>query len=153
MKKVIKSLFDFRVLKRTTINVIRVLIDFIVDFLFVSRLLFELNHYKDNKELTFNHLRVLLQFLGKSFDNSSFEFYNINKEDDLYIFYLSLKKHNNLIFQIFCFFYCFFFNYLFYNLFWVILPNNGIGIIIRCKVLNKIWGSVNECIIKRVNNI
>lgn len=152
MKKVLKSLFDFRVLKRTIINVIQILIDFVVDFLFVSRLLFELNHYRDNKELTFNHLRVFLQFMGKSFDNSPFEFYNINKEDHLHIFYVSLKKHNNLSFQIFCFFHCFFFNYLFYNLFWVILPNNEIGIIIRCKVLNKIWERVNEFIIKRVNN-
>ena len=138
--------------KIINIHPIIVLINFVVDFLFACKLMFEINYYKKDKILNINHIRVLLQFMGRSFDFSSFEFYNIGKEDNLYIFYLSLKKHNSFIFQIFCFFHCFIFNQLFYNFVWDILPNNKIGIEIRCKILNKIWGSVNYFILRRVNN-
>lgn len=126
------------------INAIKIIIDFVIDSLFLSRLMFEINYHKKDKELTYNHLRVLLQFTGNSFDNSAFEFYNLNKEDSFYTFYLSLKKHKSRVFQTFCFFHCLFFNHLLYNLFWAILPNNKIGVKIRLKIINRVWGDINE---------
>lgn len=81
--------------------------DCFVDCVFLIRLLQDLKQCKEDKEGYITELRVLLQFLAKSFDKSAFESYQINNEEYLYWFYYSLKHKNSSIFQVFLFCYCF----------------------------------------------
>ena len=85
--------------------------DAFVDFLFCIRLLIDLNSTKDtNNELHTRNIKVLLQFLANSFDNSDFEYYCLNNEEYLYLYYLSLKHKNSSIFKGFIFIYTFLVN-------------------------------------------
>lgn len=134
------------------IEILRIFINFFIDIIYACKLIFDYHYDKKYPILKINTLKVILQFIGNSIDRSAFEFYNIRKEDNLYIFYLSLKHKNSLIFQIFCFLHCFIFNQLLYELFWYVLPNNNLSIKIRCKVINKIWNNINNQISKLTEN-
>lgn len=85
--------------------------DNFVDCVFLIRLLWDLKQSKEDKELHITELRVLLQFFAKSFDKSAFEYYQLNNEEYLFLFYYSLKNKNSGIFQVFCFGYCFTINH------------------------------------------
>ena len=83
--------------------------DAFVDFLFSVRLLHDLKN-QSYDEYKIKDIKVLLQFLASSFDNSPFEYYNLNNEEYLYLYYLSLKHKNNSIFKGFIFIYTFLVN-------------------------------------------
>lgn len=83
--------------------------DAFVDFLFSVRLLHDLKNQPYN-EYKIKDIKVLLQFLALSFDKSPFEYYNLNNEEYLYLYYLSLKYKNSSIFKEFIFIYTFLVN-------------------------------------------
>ena len=83
--------------------------DSFVDFLFCVRLLQDLKN-QSYDEYKIKDMKVLLQFLASSFDNSPFEYYNLNNEEYLYLYYLSLKHKNSGIFKGFIFIYTFLVN-------------------------------------------
>lgn len=80
--------------------------DAFVDFLFCVRLLHDLKN-QPYDEYQIKNIKVLLQFLASSFDKSPFEYYNLNNEEYLYLYYLSLKHKNSGIFKGFIFIYTF----------------------------------------------
>lgn len=83
--------------------------DAFVDFLFSVRLLHDLKNQPYN-EYKIKDIKVLLQFLALSFDKSPFEYYNLNNEEYLYLYHLSLKYKNSGIFKGFIFIYTFLVN-------------------------------------------
>lgn len=83
--------------------------DTFVDFLFCVRLLHDLKSQLYD-EYKIKDIKVLLQFLAISFDKSPFEYYNLNNEEYLYLYYLSLKHKNSGIFKGFIFIYTFLVN-------------------------------------------
>ena len=89
-----------------------IIFDAFVDFLFCVRLLHDLKNQPYN-EYKIKDIKVLLQFCGKSWDNSDFEYYCLNNEEYLYWFYYSLKLKNNHIFQLFWLVYCSIFCHIF----------------------------------------
>ena len=95
MKKIINKIFA----------ICFMIFDAFVDFLFCIRLLIDLNEKEEDKktplynEYRIKNIKVLLQFLANSFDNSVFEYYCLNNEEYLYQFYLSLKYKNSGIFK------------------------------------------------------
>lgn len=119
MKKIIKKIYT--VLYR----IFFLFFDFLIDFLFCIRLFISLRDSKEYDEYKIKNIKVLLQFFGRSFDSSSFEYYNLYKEDSMYLLHLSLQKKNSLIFQIFCFFYCFIVEYFLLELVYILLPYNN----------------------------
>ncbi len=83
--------------------------DSFVDFLFCIRLLHDLKN-QPYDEYKIKDIKVLLQFLASSFDKSPFEYYNLNNEEYLYLYHLSLKHKNSGIFKGFIFIYTFLVN-------------------------------------------
>lgn len=117
--------------------------DSFVDFLFCVRLLHDLKN-QPYDEYKIKDIKVLLQFLASSFDNSPFEYYNLNNEEYLWPFYLSLKKKNNNIFQGIILIYSFLFNHLIYPILYNIFGYK--------HKLNRCFTKVNKRIIQYIEN-
>lgn len=99
--------------------------DTFVDFLFSVRLLYDLKN-QPYDEYKIKDMKVLLQFLASSFDNSPFEYYNLNNEEYLYLYYLSLKYKNSGIFKGFIFIYTFLVNRLLFPILEYIFTSNKV---------------------------
>ena len=140
MKKIVNRL------SKTLYKVFFLVFDFIIDFLFCIRLFINLkkSYNCGYDEYHIKNIKVLLQFFGRSFDNSSFEYYNLYKEDSMYLLHYSLKKKNNLIFQIFIFLYCFIVDYFLFELVNILLP------IFRDKLVDNIFCKLHEVIKKQI---
>ena len=124
------------------------LLYWVVDFFFCIRLFIDLHNYKNYFD--FNHLKVFLQFTANSFDDSSFEYYNLDKEESLYLLYLSLKKKNSLIFQVFVFFHCFFINYLLHDIIYILLPCSNFNF--KNKFIDNTFDLWNKELKKQIEN-
>lgn len=125
------------------------LFDFIIDFLFCVRLFINLKddgHEYD--EYHIKNIKIILQFFGRSFDHSTFEYYNIYKEESMYLLHFSLQKKNSLVFQVFIFFYCFIVDYFLFELINIILPYNNF----RNKFVHNTFGRLYKVMRKLIEN-
>ena len=123
--------------------------DFIIDFLFCIRIFIYLkndNHEWD--EYHIKNIKILLQFFGRSFDNSTFEYYNIYKEEIMYLLHLSLQKKNSLVFQVFIFFYCFIIDYFLFELINILLPTSNF----RDKFVHNTFGLLYKVMKNQIEN-
>ena len=100
-------------------QILFIIFDSFVNFLFCVRLLYELK-YEPYDEHKIKTIKVLLQFLAKSFDNSAFEYYSLNNEDYLWPIYETIKKKNSAIFQLIVLLHSFIFNHLIYQIVYTI---------------------------------
>lgn len=141
MKKIIKKIYTI------LYRIFFLFFDFLIDFLFCIRLFISLKD-EEYDEYKIKNIKVLLQFFGRSFDGSAFEYYNIYKEDSMYLLYLSLQKKNSLIFQIFCFFYCFIVNYFLFELVHILIPYNNF----RNKLVNNTFEKWFKILKKQIEN-
>lgn len=116
--------------------------DAFVDFLFCIRLLHDLKNQPYN-EYKIKDIKVLLQFLALSFDKSPFEYYNLNNEEYLYFYYLSLKYKNNGIFKGFIFIYTFLVNRLLFPILEYIFTSNKVY---------KFISFIDDKLIKQIKN-
>lgn len=141
MKKVIEKIYTI------LYRIFFLFFDFLIDFLFCIQLFISLKDEEYN-EYKIKDIKVLLQFFGQSFDGSAFEYYNIYKEDSMYLLYLSIQKKNSLIFQIFCFFYCFIVNYFLFELVYILLPYNNF----RNKLIDNTFEKWFNILKKQIEN-
>lgn len=116
--------------------------DTFVDFLFSVRLLYDLKN-QPYDEYKIKDMKVLLQFLASSFDNSPFEYYNLNNEEYLYLYYLSLKYKNSGIFKGFIFIYTFLVNRLLFPILEYIFTSNKVY---------KFISFIDDKLIKQIKN-
>lgn len=116
--------------------------DAFVDFLFSVRLLHDLKNQPYN-EYKIKDIKVLLQFLALSFDKSPFEYYNLNNEEYLYFYYLSLKYKNSGIFKGFIFIYTFLVNRLLFPILEYIFTSNKVY---------KFISFIDDKLIKQIKN-
>lgn len=116
--------------------------DAFVDFLFSIRLLYDLKNQPYN-EYKIKDIKVFLQFLASSFDNSPFEYYNLNNEEYLYLYYLSLKHKNSGIFKGFIFIYTFLVNRFLFPVLEYIFTTNKVY---------KFTSPLNDKLIKQIKN-
>lgn len=147
MKKIINIINKIgRILDR----IIFLVFDFTLDFLFCIRLFISLKHSYGHEydEYRIKDIKLLLQFFGRSFDESTFEYYNLYKEESMYLLHLSLQKKNSLVFQVFVFFYCFIVDYFLFELVNIIFPYNNF----RNKFVNIIFGQLFKIIKKQIEN-
>ena len=132
MKKIIDKIFA----------ICFIIFDAFVDFLFCVRLLHDLKN-QPYDEYQIKNIKVLLQFLASSFDNSPFEYYNLNNEEYLYLYYLSLKHKNSSIFKGLIFIYTF-------------LVNRFLAPILECIfAANKVYkftSPLNDKLVKQIKN-
>ena len=134
MKKIFKKIY----------TICFIAFDAFIDFLFCIRLLLDLNESKQYKdELHIRNIKVFLQFLANSFDNSEFEYYNLNNEEYLYTYYLSLKHKNSGIFKFFIFCHTFIVNRF-------LLP--VLEYIIGYRRIDKIIAPINHYLINKIKN-
>lgn len=135
MKKIIRKIY----------TICFITFDAFIDFLFCIRLLLDLKATKcypyDVQHI--RNIKVLLQFLGNSFDYSAFEYYCLNNEEGLYIYYLSLKHKNSGIFKFFTFIYSF-------SITRFLIPI--LGCIIGYRCIEKIIVPINEYLINKIEN-
>ena len=143
MKKIIN------IVGRILYKIFFLLFDFMIDFLFCIRIFICIkndNHEWD--EYHIKNIKILLQFFGRSFDHSTFEYYNIYKEESMYLLHLSLQKKNSLVFQVFTFFYCFIVDYFLFELVNIILPYNNF----RNKFVHNTFGLLYKVMRKLIEN-
>ena len=119
-----------------------IIFDCFVNFVFCVRLLYELK-YEPFDEHKIKTIKVLLQFLAKSFDNSAFEYYSLNNEDYLWAVYETIKKKNSTIFQLIVLLHSFLFNHLIYQIAYTIF---GYGWI------DKYFTRLNKKLDKQIQN-
>ena len=119
-----------------------IIFDCFVNFVFCIRLLYELK-YEPFDEHKIKTIKVLLQFLAKSFDDSAFEYYSLNNEDYLWAVYETIKKKNSTIFQLIVLLHSFLFNHLIYQIAYTIF---GYGWI------DKYFTKLNKKLDKHIQN-
>lgn len=120
--------------------------DAFVDFLFSVRLLHDLKN-QPYDEYKIKDIKVLLQFLALSFDKSPFEYYNLNNEEYLYLYYLSLKYKNSGIFKGFIFIYTFLVNRLLFPVLEYIFTAKKVY-----KFTSPLNAKLNNKLVKQIKN-
>ena len=120
-----------------------IIFDTFINFLFCVRLLHELK-YEPFDEHKIKTIKVLLQFLAKSFDDSAFEYYNLNNEDYLWPIYETIKKKNSTIFQLMVLLHSFLFNHFIYQIVYTISGYN-------CWI-DKYFAKLNKKLDKQIEN-
>lgn len=120
-----------------------IIFDTFINFLFCVRLLHELK-YEPFDEHKIKNIKVLLQFLAKSFDDSAFEYYNLNNEDYLWPIYETIKKKNSKIFQLIVLLHSFLFNHFIYQIVYTIFGYS-------CYI-DKYFAKLNKKLDKQIQN-
>lgn len=101
-------------MKNKLIQIIYLIFNVITDFIYLLNLLLEIKvNKKEFNEYYIKELKVLLQFLGRSYDKSVFEYHNLNNEEYLFSYYYSLKYKHNSFFKVLCLVYSFTIEYFF----------------------------------------
>lgn len=143
MKKVINRV------GRILSKIFFLIFDFLLDFFYCIRIFIYLkNDGHKYDEYHIKNIKILLQFFGRSFDDSTFEWYNIYKEENMYLLHLSLQKKNSLVFQVFIFFYCFIVDYFLFELVNILLPTSNF----RNKFVDSTFGQLYKILKKRIEN-
>ena len=144
MKKVINRV------GRILSKIFFLIFDFLLDFFYCIRIFVYLKNdghgYVD--EYHIKNIKILLQFFGRSFDDSTFEWYNIYKEENMYLLHLSLQKKNSLVFQVFIFFYCFIVDYFLFELVNILLPTSNF----RNKLVDSTFGQLYKILRNQIEN-